>query len=643
MVSPFAASPPSHARLNTHSSMFKVGNCGSYALIPNISSPWIRLLSRSAITTGKLFHTDSILSTCHPAVLLLHNMPFILDNQHEDLRRQITRRNLQRLAKFNSPAPPQQIPEALSDELPDALVGAVPGLHLDSEFKSLVVQTPQPLPFAHPETHVDALLATVPQTQPKAYPQTLRSRIRAWLAMVLATWLGALGALLGAPRIVDFGLGLSLLRKWSEDNQRNILVAQDKQVFGGKSEIHWQSSLFAFMESTGMYLRDVQMHSKAWSLFQNAHYNVANEEKAIKTYGNAYENIDRLADAWGMKFLPIEMVGISPDGHEQWDGPFCGIFHTTEKQAEKPFIGIAFKGTNPINIKEWAIDLNYQLAAAEVKHFKGDVGAKVSQGVYASLFGKLPGLYGKAPNGDSSPYGLILDTVRKLTLRLPNTSGRPIPIHVTGHSLGGSYATMCYTQLLIDIAPSSTGAGQMVMGDEYTFGAPRVGCREWAALKSRLVDLHETGGQSWRIVNNIDLVPMIPPTSLHPTEVAFHHVNRGVRIWPHKSPRYMLSEQEQPDPLPYPVDSVLFLVLTILRSIDHREYNVDMQAYNLHMARYHFSLCSTSTPQILCFLTARNRHIQDWRKRARDISQKQSYVAERSYWGSSSSWPHSFA
>jgi triacylglycerol lipase len=58
----------------------------------------------------------------------------------------------------------------------------------------------------------------------------------------------------------------------------------------------------------------------------------------------------------------------------------------------------------------------------------------------------------------------------------------------TGHSLGGALATLAHAR-----AP---GAGLV------TFGAPRVGDREFAAAFP---------GRAWRVVNNNDFVPRLPP------------------------------------------------------------------------------------------------------------------------------------
>jgi hypothetical protein len=64
----------------------------------------------------------------------------------------------------------------------------------------------------------------------------------------------------------------------------------------------------------------------------------------------------------------------------------------------------------------------------------------------------------------------------------------PRPWILTGHSLGGALAVL---------------AGALVLPDLVcTFGAPKVGSRDFFQLKN--------GGETWRIVNGIDLVPRLP-------------------------------------------------------------------------------------------------------------------------------------
>lgn len=135
-------------------------------------------------------------------------MPCVPDSQG-GLRREVAKTNLDRLAKSGLPTGPKPNPDTIPQELHKAQIGA--------------------------------LLATATQVHPTARPRTAQARVLTWLATLLATWLGALAALLGAPQHLNFDLVLSLLLKWSKDNEGNILTAQTQQVSGGKGAIHWQS------------------------------------------------------------------------------------------------------------------------------------------------------------------------------------------------------------------------------------------------------------------------------------------------------------------------------------------------------------------------------------------------------------------
>jgi hypothetical protein len=354
-------------------------------------------------------------------------------------------------------------------------------------------------------------------------------------------------------------LALDLLKKWSHqyNNEQTINFAIGQQVFGGKNEIDFRLAFLAFMESTGVYLRDWGRHVHAWKTYrdfkQGGKNDPSKEQEAVEAYMDAYAPIEQLAKYWGLDFLCLtDLVTKSPDGHPFWDGPFCGAFFTTAAQT-KPFIGVAFKGTNPLQIREDLVDLNYELQPAAP--YLDDV--SVSTGVFTGLF-KTFSSYGV-------PYDIILGHLKELAPKLPNVRG-PVRTHVTGHSLGGSYSSLCYAQLLIDVLPAGS---EIVMGDEYTFGSPRVGNEMWAANCVRLVDVQP--GSSWRIVNNEDIVPQVPPTELMPSQVDFYHVNNGYQIFSKKSPVPIPSEIGGPPPPVYQLRSLRDLIEAVRDSVYHRE------------------------------------------------------------------------
>ena len=91
-------------------------------------------------------------------------------------------------------------------------------------------------------------------------------------------------------------------------------------------------------------------------------------------------------------------------------------------------------------------------------------------------------------------------TVKKAVediLALPEANdpdGEPLPLFITGHSLGGALALLA-TKL---VAPNVNGAC-------YTFGAPRIGNYEYFRFLKTPV---------YRIVNSSDIVPRVPPGAI---------------------------------------------------------------------------------------------------------------------------------
>ena len=357
-------------------------------------------------------------------------------------------------------------------------------------------------------------------------------------------------------------LGEKLLEHWSNDQMKSIQASIKRQAFGGKQDIDWNVAFLPFMESCAVYLRDYPSLLRAWKIYRDFKKGITPDpgafDTAILSYQNAYKPLEDLAKVWGMGFLQVcDLVHQSPDGHTEWDGPYCGAFYTTDSQKDTPLIGIAFKGTNPLNFREVLVDYNYDLQAAG--KYLGD--QQVSVGVYTGLFGAFD-------KGSTSPYAGIVDVVSALAKKVPNTSGIPIRTHVTGHSLGGSYSTFCYAQQLIDAA-SGVQSKLLAIGDEYTFGAPRVGSELWSELHSKLVDL--CVGQSWRVVNNTDIVPQVPATTIKPTQLDFYHIDKGMHIFDDKVPVPIPTEQGGPAPAPFAIASLEDLIHAVLDTEQHRK------------------------------------------------------------------------
>jgi hypothetical protein len=221
---------------------------------------------------------------------------------------------------------------------------------------------------------------------------------------------------------------------------------------------------------------------------------------------------------------------------------------------------LVFKGTSPFNLREILVDKNYQLVPAV--DFLQD--QSVSEGVYTGLFGD----FSEKDKPSYKPYNHIVEQLDAIAKALPRDEGTTIRAHVTGHSLGGSYSSLCSAQLLIDVPKLLPG---FKMGDEYTFGAPRVGSNDWALMNRSLAT--EGDGQIWRIVNSGDLVPQVPPTDLFKITDSFYHTDQGVAIFEDKAPEDIASEINGPPPPGRKFKSWKELIRAILDSRPHCKFN----------------------------------------------------------------------
>lgn len=354
---------------------------------------------------------------------------------------------------------------------------------------------------------------------------------------------------------------LKVLTEWSKKNKSSIDAAMKDQVFGAKNDIQWTNAFLPFMESAAVYLRDWGLLHQAWREIRLYKEERANDKdrykKIVNLHNKAYEQIDQLAHEWDMHYVHIcDLVSEHPEGKPLWDGPFCGAFLPNDMSTTAPFIGLAFKGTNPFQLREVEVDLNYQLIEAS-----DALGSQqVSEGVYTGLFGKFQSL-------DSSAFDHTREKLGELVVLFHDAPAQP-RVHVTGHSLGGSYSQLCYAGLLtaVDMAFPE----HATMGDQYTFGAPRVGSQDWARYNAKLVAQAE--GRTWRIVNNRDIVPQVPPTTLKRTEVNFRHVVQGVQIFNNKVPEKIPDETEGPNPPPYSIKNFKEFIKAVIDGKDHCNY-----------------------------------------------------------------------
>jgi triacylglycerol lipase len=132
---------------------------------------------------------------------------------------------------------------------------------------------------------------------------------------------------------------------------------------------------------------------------------------------------------------------------------------------------IAFRGTEPENIKDWLTDSNAVLVPSTLGHLhKGFLRAFNTVGPQ------------------------IVNDLRSR----PDTTGKPL--WFTGHSLGAALSTI--------MTASCANAGLQIAG-HYNFGSPRVGDSSFANFYNE-----RCASVTFRFVNNNDIVPRVPPRQL---------------------------------------------------------------------------------------------------------------------------------
>jgi triacylglycerol lipase len=138
------------------------------------------------------------------------------------------------------------------------------------------------------------------------------------------------------------------------------------------------------------------------------------------------------------------------------------------KQDDSVFI--TFRGTEPLNFEEWLADINYN---------------------QRKLADQVPGRV----------HGGFADSLETIMGRLSKAVSSGSRLFITGHSLGGALAVLAAAlfemQLGVDVSAV------------YTYGQPRVGDKVFSSAYDQVL-----GNATFRYVNDLDLVPHVPPENL---------------------------------------------------------------------------------------------------------------------------------
>ncbi|KAI1458229.1 Alpha/Beta hydrolase protein [Annulohypoxylon moriforme] len=231
----------------------------------------------------------------------------------------------------------------------------------------------------------------------------------------------------------------------------------------------------------------------------------------------ATQKIQEVASRMGLDYLPL--CNFSSDGRLLRNGPYCGAFYG-HSEDKKPFIVVAFKGTG--KFKEWITDAKFNM--------KDAVGSSPLKG--RCHIGFFDGVFKDFPcdlSSDKSirmalPFQMMRNQLWKLERRVLAKTfplGLRVQAWVTGHSLGGAYATNCWAGMLADMHFMHTTIRGLM-----TFGSPRVGNKAYATYASNLKGFRK----SWRFVNGNDLVAKIPSVTLWLEK--YYHIDSMVNISP---------------------------------------------------------------------------------------------------------------
>ncbi|KAI0883540.1 Alpha/Beta hydrolase protein [Annulohypoxylon maeteangense] len=231
----------------------------------------------------------------------------------------------------------------------------------------------------------------------------------------------------------------------------------------------------------------------------------------------ATQKIQEVASRMGLDYLPI--CNFSSDGSLLRNGPYCGAFYG-HSEAKKPFIVVAFKGTG--RLKEWITDIKFNM--------KDAVGSSPLKGM--CHIGFFDGVFKDFPcdlSSDKSirlalPFQMMRNQLWKLERKVLAKTfpfGLRVQAWVTGHSLGGAYATNCWAGMLADMHFMHT-----TIRDLITFGSPRVGDKTYATYAGSLKGFRK----SWRFVNGNDLVARAPCVTFWLK--SYYHIDSMVNISP---------------------------------------------------------------------------------------------------------------
>ncbi|KAI3643669.1 hypothetical protein MP228_009833 [Amoeboaphelidium protococcarum] len=213
---------------------------------------------------------------------------------------------------------------------------------------------------------------------------------------------------------------------------------------------------------------------------------------------------------------------------------FVRIFYSKELN----FIVVAFKGTTPLDMSEWLLDVTVEKKDAREFLFGG-----VHRGFYDRMF--------HANIGQMRAHTAICNRISELIN--DNQFSSDVSLWLTGHSAGSGLATLFYTRLLR--APFDVTCDYHLRG-AIVFGSPRVGDYDFSQEFANLIRGNEDYRYKplWRVQNGSDIFCHLPfgydgqnfgqlfkQSSSVPQLYDFHHVGKNIHV--HSNGRHTVGPQ----------------------------------------------------------------------------------------------------
>ena len=247
---------------------------------------------------------------------------------------------------------------------------------------------------------------------------------------------------------------------------------------------------------------------------------------AYTKLGMADRKINQVANEWGLNYASVSELATNTS-------PLCGAFWHPDYN----FLILAFKGTDPVEFKEWAIDFtfDYTDGRAWLPGF-----TKVHAGFYNQIF---PQKLNHVTN--AFPYTEIRSSVSEIVRQIRTTSFNDhVNLYVTGHSLGAALASVFYSRAIAspkDFGLNEDGGKQVIVRDAYCFGTPIVGDPDCiSAFNQSIHDRNLDHPKSlWRVTNRRDAVATLLPDfgdyntlkHISPTsQLHFAHIGQEVQL-----------------------------------------------------------------------------------------------------------------